>query len=163
MTAPDGDSVRSWARLVRQASTGAVFPGHIPYRLAAAVPADQVKWLDATLLDNSSGTAGRIVALTDQLLIDCQCAAAGAEPATNPAATTSVTIRRLRDIASVTISGNDLDWSPDPFGDAHPTPESVVATFRDGSTVPLALNRRGDPAVFPALDLLRTGMLATCS
>jgi hypothetical protein len=161
VTAPDRDSVRNWARLVRQASTVVTLPGHIPYRLATAVPADEVKWLDATLPDNPGAAAGRIVALTDQLLIDCQCAAAGTEPATHPAATTSVTIRRLRDVASVTMSGNDLDWSPDPFGDAHPTPESVVVTFRDGATVPLGLNRRGDPAVFPALDLLRTGMLAT--
>lgn len=161
MTAPDRDTVQGWARLVRQASNVGMLPGHIPYRLAAAIPADEVKWLDASFPDKPSEADGQIVALTDHLLIDCKCAAPSLDADSAQRATTSVTVRRLRDITSIAIAGNDPDWSPNQFGDAYPTPRSVVVTFRDGATVPLPLNERGNPAVWAAIDLLRKGMVAT--
>lgn len=161
VTLPDREQAQAWARRLRQSGAITTLPVHIPYRLAALVEAAEARYVDVNFPDDPGPVDARIIVLTEDLIIDVRSRQIDVRArAASGQATTTVTLRPLSDVRQLAIGGDDVDWSPEQFGELEPTVGSVVARLADGTILELPQTRSARPDILVAIDLLRSGLLA---
>lgn len=161
MTLPDRDQARAWSQRLRHSGGITTLPAHIPYRLAAVADAAEARYVDVDFPDDSGPVDARIIVLTERLIIEVQSQQIDVRVRTaSGQATTTVTLRPLSDVSQLAIAGDDVDWSPEQYGDLDPTVGSVVATLVDGTNLALPQTRLARHDIPTAIELLRKGLFA---